>query len=59
MSYESMSSGRLCFVEGNVLWVVMCWWSARLQDGISHIILCFTGRHFLLDDMFYLRICMG
>ena len=24
----------------------------------SYNMLCFTGKHFLLDDMFYLRVCI-
>ena len=36
----------------------MSWWSACLQDSISCYMFCFTGRHFLLDDMFYLRVCI-
>ena len=34
----------------------MSWWSACLQDGISCYMFCFTGWHFLLDDMLYLRV---
>ena len=49
---------RSCFVGGNFLCKVMCWWSACLYDGISYYIFCYTGRHFLLDDMFYLRVCI-
>ena len=30
------------FVVGNILWEVMYWWSACLQDGIPYNILCFT-----------------
>ena len=26
---------RSCFVVGNVVWEVMYWWNACLQDGIS------------------------
>ena len=37
--------GRSCFVLGNVLWEVMYWWSACLQDGISYNMLCFTESH--------------
>ena len=42
-----MSSGRSCFVGGNVLWEMMYWWSECLQDGISFNMLC------LLKDMSY------
>ena len=44
--------GRSCFVVGNVLWDVMYWWNACLQDGISYNMLCFTERHVLLEVMF-------
>ena len=44
--------GRSCFVVGNVVWDVMYWWSACLQDGISYNMLCFTERHVLLEVMF-------
>ena len=44
--------------ESIVLCEVMCRWSACLYDGISCHMFCFTGRHFLLDDMFYLRVCI-
>ena len=40
------------------MWEVMYWWSACLQDDTYYNMLCFTGRHFLLDDMFYLRVCI-
>ena len=42
-----MSLGRLCIVGGNVLWEVLCWWSACLHDGISHTMfrICLTGVH--------------
>ena len=36
----------------------MYWWSACLQDGISYNILCFAGRHVLLEGMFFLRVCI-
>ena len=39
------------------MWEVMYWWSACLHDDISYSMLCFTGRYFLLDEMFYLRVC--
>ena len=42
--------GRSWFVGGNILLVVMCWWSACLYDGIYCNMLCFTGRNFLLDE---------
>ena len=45
-----------CFVRGNVLWEVMYWWSACLQDGISYM--CFVVRHVLLEGMFFLRVCI-
>ena len=35
----------------------MCWWSACLYDGISRYMFYFIGIYFLLDDMFYLRVC--
>ena len=39
------------------MWEVMYWWIACFQDGISYNMLCFIGRHFLLDEMFYLKVC--
>ena len=53
-----MYKGRSCFVGENVLWEVMCWCSPCLQDGISCNVICFTGRNFLLDDMFCLMVCI-
>ena len=41
---------RKCHVGGHD------WWSACLQDGISYNMFCFTGKHFLLEEMFYLRV---
>ena len=41
---------------GNVLWEVMYWWSACLEDGICYNMLCFTERYVLLEVMFYLRV---
>ena len=32
--------------------------SACLYDGISCNMFCFTGRHFLLDVMLYLMVCI-
>ena len=28
------------------------------SDGISYNMMCFTGRHVLLENMFYLRACI-
>ena len=36
----------------------MCWWSACFQDGISYNMLCFIGRHFLMNDLFQLIVCI-
>ena len=36
----------------------MYWCNACLQDGISYNMLCFTGRHVLLEIMFFLRVCI-
>ena len=51
-----MCLGSSCFVVGNVLWEVMYWWSACLQDGISYNMLCFTKRPVLQEVMFYFRV---
>ena len=48
----------LCRNKCLVLWEVMCWWSPCLQDGLSCNALCFSGRNFLLDDMFCLMVCI-
>ena len=36
----------------------MHWWSACPQDGISYNMLYLFGRHVLLEDMFFLRVCI-
>ena len=49
-------SGVPCFVGGDFLWNILYWWRACLQNGIFHNTLCFTGRHVLLEDMFFMWI---
>ena len=38
------------------MWEAMYSWNACLHDDISYNMLCFTGRNFLLDEIF-LRVC--
>ena len=38
--------------------VVMHWWGACIQDGISFNMLCFTGTHDLLENVPFLRVCV-
>ena len=60
-----MSLGRSCFIGGNVLWDVLYWWSACLQDGISYNMLCFAGSNFFsgghvfIEGMYYRRACFS
>ena len=54
---ECMSFRMTCLMRAYV-WKVMCWWTACLQDGISYDMLCFIGRHFLLDNLFHLSVCI-
>ena len=59
MSYESIClKGGHTLVKEMSCGKCMCLWSVCLHDGIFYNMLCFIGRHFLLDDLFYLRVCI-
>ena len=49
---------RSCFVGGHVLWEVMSYRSACIQDGISYRMIFLRGRHILQEDRSYWCVCI-
>ena len=49
-----LREAMLC--RGDFLWNILYCWRACLQNGIFKNMLCFTGRHVLLKDMFFMWI---
>ena len=59
MSFESIYVLReVMLCRENVLFEVICWCGACLYDGISCYLFGLAGRHFLLDDMICLSVCI-